>query len=382
MTRFATPKLAGYAGLVGVSLLSALALRRPELVAIAAAFTLPLALSLAFDKVPQIRIDAAMSGERALQGDVITLTLDVEGDPVERLELIIETPYGIEVVEGSSRLAIRLEREESRTIELGLRCVRWGAYVFGGVYLRAHDRFGSLVHDQRLEPTLPLKVYPHAETLRALLRPQETQVFAGNQVARARGEGIEFADLRPFAPGDRDARPRRRGGRLARRAVSAAQGPRRPRQLRRRPQLADPGHRRRPALPDRGFAARHGDSAELRLEGPRRHPRTDAAAEGADRRAHAADRQAVRCRADRPPPSRLRSRSDRDRPGAVRRPGSRGARAAGIPALAPAPRGAARRVRAGRRSRGAVAGRRVPAGRPGGGALVQAASESRPRVAA
>ena len=203
MTRFATPKLAGYAGLVGVSLLSALALRRPELVAIAAAFTLPLALSLAFDKVPQIRIDAAMSGERALQGDVITLTLDVEGDPVERLELIIETPYGIEVVEGSSRLAIRLEREESRTIELGLRCVRWGAYVFGGVYLRAHDRFGSLVHDQRLEPTLPLKVYPHAETLRALLRPQETQVFAGNQVARTRGEGIEFADLRPFAPGDR-----------------------------------------------------------------------------------------------------------------------------------------------------------------------------------
>src|SRR5581483_2226266 len=28
-------------------------------------------------------------------------------------------------------------------------------------------------------------------------------VFAGNQVARARGEGIEFADLRAFQPGDR-----------------------------------------------------------------------------------------------------------------------------------------------------------------------------------
>ena len=28
-------------------------------------------------------------------------------------------------------------------------------------------------------------------------------MFAGNQVARARGEGIEFADLRPFTPGDR-----------------------------------------------------------------------------------------------------------------------------------------------------------------------------------
>ena len=48
-----------------------------------------------------------------------------------------------------------------------------------------------------------LKVYPHGETVQRLLRPLETQAFAGNQVARSRGEGIEFADLRPFTTGDR-----------------------------------------------------------------------------------------------------------------------------------------------------------------------------------
>jgi uncharacterized protein (DUF58 family) len=203
LTRLASPKLTGYAGLVGASLLGALALRRPELVAIAAAFALPLVLSLGFDRPPRLRVDGALDAERTLQGDVVTLTLDLEGDPVERLELAIDVPYGIEAVEGSPRRAIRLAREESRTIELGLRCERWGAYVLGGAHLRAYDRFGVLVHDQGVEPTLALKVYPHAETLRALLRPQETQVFAGNQVARTRGEGIEFADLRPFTPGDR-----------------------------------------------------------------------------------------------------------------------------------------------------------------------------------
>ena len=46
-------------------------------------------------------------------------------------------------------------------------------------------------------------MYPRGETLERLLRPVETQAFAGNQVARSRGEGIEFADLRPFTPGDR-----------------------------------------------------------------------------------------------------------------------------------------------------------------------------------
>ena len=48
-----------------------------------------------------------------------------------------------------------------------------------------------------------LKVYPGGETLQHLLRPLETQAFAGSQVARTRGEGIEFADLRPFMTGDR-----------------------------------------------------------------------------------------------------------------------------------------------------------------------------------
>jgi uncharacterized protein (DUF58 family) len=39
--------------------------------------------------------------------------------------------------------------------------------------------------------------------VRDLLRPLETQVFSGNHVSRQKAEGIEFADLRPFVPGDR-----------------------------------------------------------------------------------------------------------------------------------------------------------------------------------
>ena len=206
MTRYASPKLAGYAGLVGAALLGALALRRPELVALAGAFVLPLALALALERAPRLRLEVELGAERALQGDELTLRLDVEGEAVERLELLVNVPYGMGVAEGSPRAVLRLAGEEEQTVELRLRCERWGAYLLGGALVRAHDRFGVLLHEQRLEPSLPLKVYPHAESLRALLRPQETQVSAGNQVARARGEGIEFADLRPFTPGDRPRR--------------------------------------------------------------------------------------------------------------------------------------------------------------------------------
>jgi uncharacterized protein (DUF58 family) len=38
------------------------------------------------------------------------------------------------------------------------------------------------------------------------VRPPHTQVFAGNYVSTALGEGLEFGNIRPFAPGDRTKR--------------------------------------------------------------------------------------------------------------------------------------------------------------------------------
>ena len=49
---------------------------------------------------------------------------------------------------------------------------------------------------------MSLRVYPRPEALRYLLRPRRPSSSAGTR-SRAKGEGIEFADLRPFAFGDR-----------------------------------------------------------------------------------------------------------------------------------------------------------------------------------
>ena len=42
-----------------------------------------------------------------------------------------------------------------------------------------------------------------AETLSRLVRSRDTQATAGNQLAIVRAPGIDFADVRPFLPGDR-----------------------------------------------------------------------------------------------------------------------------------------------------------------------------------
>ncbi len=106
---------------------------------------------------------------------------------------------------------------EPRTLAVPIRCERWGAFAVGPLLVRARDRLGFHSWEAQLGGRSPLRVYPSVETLHALLPPLETQVFIGNQVSRTKGDGIEFADVREWEPGDRVRRVNwrasaRRGG--------------------------------------------------------------------------------------------------------------------------------------------------------------------------
>ena len=203
MKRTAAPKLGAYAGLGALGLLAALVLARPELVAIAAPFLLVLFAGLAFAHEPDFLVSLHVDRDRAVERDEVAVTIDLEARrPIERLELHIPLPDGLEIVDGASPLTLRLGWGEERTIDLKLNCKRWGAYVIGDLLLRAHDALDLYAYEGTLDRRTPLKVYPRAEELRSLVFPLETQVFTGNQVSRTKGEGIEFADLRQYEPGD------------------------------------------------------------------------------------------------------------------------------------------------------------------------------------
>ena len=204
MTAAASPRVAAYAALTALFLLAALALRRPELAFLGLAFALPLALGLRLARPADIRAWVELERERALEQDEIGVEVTIASErPVERLELQLVLPEGLEVVSGAAAQSLRLGREDERTVRLRLRCARWGNYDVGDLAVRARDRLGLLVSEGRLDRRQLLRVYPLPETLRKIVPPVATQPFAGNQVARQKGEGLEFADLRTFAPGDR-----------------------------------------------------------------------------------------------------------------------------------------------------------------------------------
>ena len=202
MTRTATPKLGAYTALAGLGLLAALVLGRPELVALAAPFAAVLVVGLSLAEAPRLKWSFDLDQERQLEGETVGGELEVWAErPIGRLELLLDLPQGL-VAESPNPVLFRLGWDGRRTFDVSLRCRRWGAYLAGDLVLRSQDALGLLVHEWTLEQRRPLKVYPGGDTLRRLLRPLETQAFAGNQVPRARGQGIEFADVRPFVPGD------------------------------------------------------------------------------------------------------------------------------------------------------------------------------------
>ena len=204
MKRSATPKLGAYAGLTGIGLVTALVLGRPELVALAAPFAVVLLFGLSLERTPKIDVFFDLLGsERAVQGDTVEAELELRSDrDAHHVQVLLDLERGL-VAESPNPQILRLEANVRRTVDVAIHCRDWGGYVPGDLVLREQDAFGLLIHETSIQRRRPLKVYPHGETLRRLFRPVETEAFTGNQVPRTRGEGIEFADLRPFVPGDR-----------------------------------------------------------------------------------------------------------------------------------------------------------------------------------
>lgn len=203
MTGFASPRLEGYVVLTGIGLIAALALRRPELAVAAAPFALVLAAGLRA-KVPRLEVTFALQADRTVEGEEVEAELRLRADdPVDRLEVRLVLPEGIEAVDGRDAIAVRMRRDEERTIAFPLRCLRWGLYEVGELEVRVRTPLRIVGWEETIDHAQRLKAYPSAEELQRILAPRETQVFTGSEVARTKGEGIEYADLREYVPGDR-----------------------------------------------------------------------------------------------------------------------------------------------------------------------------------
>lgn len=187
----------------GALVVAALALRRAELAACATPFALFLALGL-LGRPPELRAWLETDEERVVVGDQIPARLVVRSArPAARVELMPVLPHSLSA-DQAVPIGVGLGADDERIVAVSLSARRFGATRPGEVAVRARDRYGLRVWEGRHGTGRPLYVYPAAEALRRLVAPREARAALGSEPQpRRRGDGLEFADTRPYVPGDR-----------------------------------------------------------------------------------------------------------------------------------------------------------------------------------
>jgi uncharacterized protein (DUF58 family) len=202
MTLSVTPRLQAYTALAAIALVAALAAGRPELAALATPFVLLVAAGLVGSARLALEGCLRFDRERALEGERVRAIETVANrGAAARVELHL--PAAARLHTDPTPIAFWLPRGGKREIPFELTVARWGVHHAGPAVVRARDRLGVFALEGTLGESQELRAYPSVRRLQRLIAPLRTRPVLGSQVSRERGDGIEFADLRPLVPGDR-----------------------------------------------------------------------------------------------------------------------------------------------------------------------------------
>jgi uncharacterized protein (DUF58 family) len=202
--RHTTARLHVLAGLVVVGLVAAVLARRPEVAALVAPLLAVVLVGSARHRWPELAVTVRPERSRAVDGDVVDLLVEVDASrAVPWLDVELVLPPELAPLDDAARALVALPEAGTRVIRFPVRVHGWGVCSPEQVRVVARDRFGLFARSWVISGHAPLRVYPGEGHLRALLAPQRTARTLGAHLAAERGEGCEFADVRPYRPGDR-----------------------------------------------------------------------------------------------------------------------------------------------------------------------------------
>jgi uncharacterized protein (DUF58 family) len=103
----------------------------------------------------------------------------------------------------ASRVTVVPPRDGVVSCELASVCCAAGMLDFGAVWFRTWDAGGLWVAETRQERRVTVPVYPRPTIIHTLPTPRQPGTPFGLHPSHRLGDGTDFADIRPFMPGDR-----------------------------------------------------------------------------------------------------------------------------------------------------------------------------------
>lgn len=198
------PRLPGYlvAGFGG--LLAALVTGQPEFAALGAPFAVLAAAGLRRGGPVNVRGRVSLDGTRVLEGDLLKGEVRIEWNEEAEVDVRLAGWRGVRPVDPAPVVGWSLPPGAGpAALPFRLRARAWGDHDLGTLWVRVRRSGSLLVWEQELARAPRLRVLPSPLRLDRLLHPAEPRAVAGMHLSRLRGRGTDFAELRPYQPGDR-----------------------------------------------------------------------------------------------------------------------------------------------------------------------------------
>lgn len=195
-------RLLAYGAVAIFATAAAVLFGEPQLVPLAVPFAVALALGLG--RTGPIDVDARFElySDRVLEEDTLEGRLELSWEGELGAEVLIHRLRGVATASAGSTSA---QEAGTRRMEIPVRLVatRWGRHSVGEVWLRLTHPFGLVSWTGKVMEGPRVRVLPGTERLRQLLSPAESRTVWGAHRSSRVGDGHDFAELRPYTPGDR-----------------------------------------------------------------------------------------------------------------------------------------------------------------------------------
>jgi uncharacterized protein (DUF58 family) len=202
--RRADPRLPAYLVAGFGALVLAIATGQPAFAALGAPFVVLAAIGLIDRKPSGLAGEVTLDAVQVIEGDRVHGEVRVDWNGVAGIEVLLAGGHGVEALEPSPLVGWSRPPGRGPLLEpFVLRARSWGAHDVGTLWIRVRRPGGLLDWEQKLAQAPALRVLPRPLRLGRLLKPAEPRAVSGMHLSRFRGHGTDFAELRPYQPGDR-----------------------------------------------------------------------------------------------------------------------------------------------------------------------------------
>lgn len=185
----------------------AAATRAPEPLLAGAPLFIALVVGLFPRTAPRVTVGRDPGSTQLFEGAPVSVGFSLHSTTsLSLVEAVYVLPSDAVLTEGTNTVVTSLAAGHRKQFAFTFRLPSRRVLGTGDLVIRITDRTGFTTWEQRLRYGERRNVFPAPEVIRTVLRPANTRVFAGTYPSPITGEGIEFADVRPFAFGDETAR--------------------------------------------------------------------------------------------------------------------------------------------------------------------------------